>query len=67
MDVLEVDEDLVRRAGAPARTHALRGYDAVHCAAGLRMRSGTTVGLAGERELLAAWNREELQAIDTGA
>ena len=67
MDVLDVDDDLVRQAGALARAHALRGYDAVHCAAGLRARGATTVGLAGDRELLAAWHREGLQAIDTGA
>ena len=67
MDVLDVDDYLVRQAGALARTHALRGYDAVHCASGLRVRSANTVGLAGDRQLLAAWHREDLQAIDTGA
>ncbi len=49
MDVLDVDDDLVHRAGALARTHALRGYDAVHCASGLRLRSADTVGPAGDR------------------
>ena len=65
MDVLEVDDDLVRAAGALARDHALRGYDAVHCAAALRVTSGTTVALAGDRDLLAAWQREGLQVVDT--
>ena len=67
MDVLDVDDDLVRQAGALARTHALRGYDAVHCAAGLGVESADTVGLAGDQELLAAWHREGLQVIDTRA
>jgi uncharacterized protein len=67
MDVLDVDDDLVRRAGELARTHALRGYDAVHCAAGLRVRSAGTVGLAGDRQLLAAWRHEELQIINAAA
>ena len=65
MDVLDVDDDLVRAAGALARDHALRGYDAVHCAAALRVVSGTTVALAGDRDLLAAWHREGLQVVDT--
>ena len=47
------------------RDHALRGYDAVHCAAALRVTSGTTVALAGNRDLLAAWQREGLQVLDT--
>lgn len=67
LDVLDVDDDLVRQAGALARTHALRGYDAVHCAAGLRVASRSTVGLAGDRDLLEAWQREGLQVLDTGA
>ena len=65
MDVLHVDDDLVRAAGALARDHALRGYDAVHCAAGLRVSSATTVALAGGRDLLAVWQREGLQVLDT--
>ena len=65
MDVMEVDDDPVRQAGRLARTHGLRGYDAVHCAAGLRARGATTVGLAGDRELLTAWRAGGLQVIDT--
>ncbi|SET21553.1 type II toxin-antitoxin system VapC family toxin [Geodermatophilus poikilotrophus] len=65
VDVLDVDDGLVRAAGALARDHALRGHDAVHCAAALRVTSGTTVALAGDRDLLAAWQREGLQVLDT--
>jgi predicted nucleic acid-binding protein len=65
MDVLDVNDDLVRAAGALARTHALRGYDAVHCAAALRVTSTSTVALAGDRDLLGAWQREGLQVLDT--
>jgi predicted nucleic acid-binding protein len=65
MDVLHVDDDLVRTAGALARTHALRGYDAVHCAAALRVTSTSTVALAGDQHLLEAWQREGLQVLDT--
>ena len=65
MDVLDVDDDLVRAAGALARDHALRGYDAVHCAAALRVLNATTVALAGDHDLLTAWQREGLQVLDT--
>jgi predicted nucleic acid-binding protein len=64
VDILEVDDDLVRAAGALARAHALRGYDAVHCAAALRVTSTSTVALAGGRDLREAWQREGLQILD---
>ncbi len=65
LDVVNVDDELVRAAGALARAHALRGYDAVHCAATLRVGSATTVAVAGDRELLAAWQAEGLHVLDT--
>jgi predicted nucleic acid-binding protein len=67
MDIVEVDDDLVRTAGVLARNHALRGYDAVHCATALRLTSTRTVALAGDRALLAAWRSEGLQVVDTRA
>lgn len=36
--VLEVTEDLVRRAGTLAEDHALRAYDALHLASALTLR-----------------------------
>jgi hypothetical protein len=48
-----------------ARSHALRGYGAVHCAAALRVTSTSTVALAGDQHLLEAWQREGLQVLDT--
>ncbi len=65
LDVVNVDDELVRAAGALARAHALRGHDAVHCAAALRVGSATTVAVAGDRELLAAWQAEGLHVLDT--
>ena len=65
MDVLVVDDDLVRAAGALTRDHALRGYDAVHCAAALRVTTTSTIALADDRDLLAAWQREGLQVLNT--
>jgi predicted nucleic acid-binding protein len=37
-EVVNVSEPLIRRAGAPAERHALRGYDAVQLAAALDVR-----------------------------
>jgi uncharacterized protein len=37
--VVEIDEDLTRSAGDLADTHGLRGYDAVHLAAALRVEA----------------------------
>ena len=65
MDVLDVDDDLVRTAGALARTHALRGYDAVHCAAALSLAADDLVAASGDSELLAAWRDDGLAVVDT--
>ncbi len=54
LDLLEVDDLLVRRAGEFAQLHALRGYDAVHLAAAERVQHGTMVLVAGDRNLCAA-------------
>jgi predicted nucleic acid-binding protein len=67
MDILGIDDPLVRTAGSLARTHALRGYDAVHCAAALRLADPTTVALSGDRQLLDAWRAEGLHVVDTRA
>lgn len=54
LDVVEVDDILVRRAAELARVHALRGYDAVHCAAAEQLADDDLVLAAGDRELLRA-------------
>jgi uncharacterized protein len=54
LDLLEIDDLLVRRAGELAQRHALRGYDAVHLAAAERVQNRTTVVVAGDGELCAA-------------
>ena len=65
LDIVEIDDHLVRSAAALARQHSLRGYDAVHCAAALRIASADAVGLAGDSDLLAGWRAEGLRVIDT--
>lgn len=54
LDLLEIDDTLVRHAGDLAQRHALRGYDAIHLAAAERVNSGTSILVAGDRDLCTA-------------
>lgn len=54
LDRIDVDETLVRRAGALAEQHALRGYDAVHLAGVERVGGEDTVFVSGDADLCAA-------------
>lgn len=54
IDVVSIDEPLVRRAGELAEAHGLRGYDAVHLAAAVRAADDDLVVVAGDRALLTA-------------
>lgn len=53
-DVVEADEQLVRRAAQLARLHRLRGYDAVHCASAEQLEDHDLVFASGDAKLLAA-------------
>ena len=65
LDLLEVDDLLVRRAGELAQQHALRGYDAIHLAAAERVHDDTTLMVAGDGELCAAAGALGLAVADT--
>lgn len=54
LDFVEVDPELVDTAGGLAEQHQLRGYDAVHLAAALRLGDPDLVLVAGDAALLAA-------------
>lgn len=54
LDVVEIDDDLVDRAGDLAEQHSLRADDAVHLAAARRVLDQHLVFVAGDRALLAA-------------
>lgn len=54
MDMVELDEQLARDAGALAEAHGLKGYDAVHLAAANRVADADLVLVAGDRQILAA-------------
>lgn len=64
LHVVAIDEGLAREAGRLARRFALRGYDAVHCAAGRLLSSPELVVASGDRALLAAWSELGLASFD---
>jgi uncharacterized protein len=65
IEVIEFDAELASQAASLARVHALRGYDAVHCAAALTLQDATVVAAAGDRRLLAAWHDLGVATFDT--
>jgi predicted nucleic acid-binding protein len=54
VDMVEVTDDLVRRAGALAQTLRLRGYDAVHLASAELVRQDDLVMATNDQTLRAA-------------
>lgn len=64
--VTEVDEVVIRRAAELADRHALRGYDAVHCASAERIADADLVVASGDKELLAACTELALATALTG-
>ena len=58
VDVIVVNTSLVRSAGGLAESEHLRGYDAVHLAAGIT--SGATVFASADDRLLTAARRHRL-------
>jgi predicted nucleic acid-binding protein len=67
MQIAEVDQLLVERAAQVADEFALRGYDAIHCAAALVLNDETLVAAAGDRQLLTAWHALGVNTYDTNA
>ena len=64
VDLVEVDDQLARRAGDLAELHRLRGYDAVHLAAADRIRDPDVVVIAGDSALLDAATAEGLSIAE---
>lgn len=65
LDHVEVDADLVHAAGQLAEDHALRGYDAVHLAAALRLAADDLVLVTGDRDLASAGDAVGLNVAPT--
>lgn len=60
VDIIELNQELAENAAACARSYALRGYDAVHCAAGVMLDDDDLVAVAGDDALLGAWSKAGL-------
>lgn len=54
LDKVEIDDALVRGAGELAQQLSLRGYDAIHLAAILRLEDERAVMVSGDHELCTA-------------
>jgi predicted nucleic acid-binding protein len=54
LDGVEIDDVVARLAGEKAEERELRGFDAVHLAAALRVHDPDVVLIAGDRALIAA-------------
>ncbi|HEU0238379.1 MAG TPA: type II toxin-antitoxin system VapC family toxin [Micromonosporaceae bacterium] len=65
MDIIEVDDALVRGAATLAHRFGLRGYDAVHCASAQSLDEPVLVAAAGDQRLLDAWQRLGISTFDT--
>lgn len=65
--IVEFDVDLMHRAANRADRYALRGYDAMHCAAAELIADEQTVAASGDRTLLTAWDALGLSTADTHA
>jgi predicted nucleic acid-binding protein len=65
VQIVEADQIVVSRAAALARQLALRGYDAVQCAAAESVRDENLVAASGDQELQRAWAGLGLASYDT--
>lgn len=63
-DVVELDAGLCPAAAQLAHRHALRGYDAVHCAAALSLEDTELVAATGDQALRSAWQQEGITTYD---
>lgn len=54
LDIVEVGTEMARVAGELAQRFGLRGYDAVHLAAGLAMNDADVVLVTGDHDLAVA-------------
>lgn len=62
--VVELDAELMHRAAVGSADFALRGYDAVHCAAAELIADHDTVAASGDRALVRAWSSLGISAAD---
>ena len=64
LQLRNIDEPLVHRAGALAELYTLRGYDATHCAGAESINDADVVAASGDTQLLAAWRALNINTLD---
>jgi predicted nucleic acid-binding protein len=64
LQIVDVDDTLVRRAGTVADGHSVRGYDATHCAGAESIDDVEVVAASGDHQLLAAWRALGMSTLD---
>ncbi len=62
--VVELEAELMSAAATAAFSFGLRGYDAVHFAAGASIAGGSAVLASGDAEILEAWRGLGLSTFD---
>jgi predicted nucleic acid-binding protein len=64
LQLVDIDDPLVHRAGDLADLHGLRGYDATHCAGAESINDAEVVAASGDTQLLAAWRALGINTLD---
>lgn len=64
IEIVELDDQVVRRAAVLAQRFGLRGYDAVHCASAEQLTDSELVAGSGDQRLLAAWHQLGIATFD---
>jgi uncharacterized protein len=64
IEMIEVDQRLVRVAADLAQRFGLRAYDAVHCAAAAQVDAPDFVAASGDRKLRTAWGKLGVATYD---
>jgi uncharacterized protein len=64
LQLVNIDDPLVRRAGTVADLHSLRGYDATHCAGAESINDAEVVAASGDTQLLVAWRALGINTLD---
>lgn len=67
LDIVEVDETLIRRSAEVARQLGLHAFDAVQCAAAEQLADDSLVAATGDRRLITAWSQLAVSTYDTNA
>jgi uncharacterized protein len=67
LEIVDVEQPLMRVAADLARRFGLRAYDAVHCAAAAQVDEPDVVAASGDQRLLAAWRGLGVATYDPAA